>query len=59
MEVGAEGNALRAGVQQDASDEFLPGLFGEETKPLKVVSGWTGRFFDFDSDEPGQDQLTE
>lgn len=51
MEVGAEGNALRACVQHDAANEFLPCLFGEETKPLKVVGSWTGRFFNFDSDE--------
>jgi hypothetical protein len=51
MEVGPEGNALRPCIQHDAANEFLPCLFGEETETLKVVGGWTGRLFDFDSDE--------
>ena len=46
-----KGNALRPCVQHDAANEFLPCLFGEKAETLKVMGGWTGRFFNFDSDE--------
>ena len=51
VEVGTKGDALCTRIQHHATNEFLPCLLGEEAETLKVVGGWTGRFFNFNSNE--------
>ncbi len=52
VKIRGEWDCFRSGVEQDAADEFLSGLLGQEAQALEVMIGGAGGLFYLDSHQP-------